>query len=275
MIRDVTNSSGRQDWRLASATAIWTSLIVITVVVLSRKVAGAFQDQLPTNVACLITLLATVLSLTASTLFQIQSQERAKTTRIVTGIVTLVPPMTLGVTLLPSNSILAVTFLAILFLLASVVLILVGEKCIVCAKSQLESTEPFREQFDKMDKIEELVSINSRMADSSLQLSQWMTRMLTDDGRDHIEGSVKIHFSRSQKQGAVHLTFNPPFTETPELTCEVLNHCPARLVVSVIHTYGARIDVRRTSNSSTAEMADVGYHAAANSTSATRKSDDA
>ena len=116
-----------KDRREVLATAIWTSLVVVAVVVVSRKLAGAFSQELPASAVCLLTTLATALSLAAHFLFQsvrrTASRQRPFSVVVVTGVVTLIPPFALGIALLPAHSIVATSYLAALFLFVCAALV--------------------------------------------------------------------------------------------------------------------------------------------------------
>ncbi len=101
---------------------------------------------------------------------------------------------------------------------------------------------------------------------NSIETSQWMKRRFDDEGNDMIEGAIKVQFEIGQKQVTLHLPFSPAFATRPDVECEVVNDCSARLKIAAIQSYGIRVDVRRSSNIDQPETAEIGFFAAAAAT---------
>lgn len=78
----------------------------------------------------------------------------------------------------------------------------------------------------------------------SSNVTQWMTRSLTDQG-DVIEGGVRIEFADGQRDVTVHLSFCPPFRDIPEIMTEDLDGCDLEIRVAASFPFGARMTVRR------------------------------
>ena len=236
---------GRRSLELA--TAVWSGLVIVAAVLASRKLSGALTEQVSALAACLVATGAAGLSLSAYLLFQwTRGSAASRPARIAAGVVTLVPPFALGLILLPGHSPVAASYLTSLLLvaIAAVVALSKGRKV----------------EESKSRRVEEPSIVNRQ---SSIVNRQWMTRSVTDDGRECIEGAVKVDFAPGQKQAMIHLPFYPPLLEQPEVECESLDESDVRFKVAAVHPYGARIEAKRTGRPETAQTVEVGFTAVA------------
>lgn len=283
-------SLGPKDWRLPLATAIWSGLIVIAVVLASRKLAGALSDPASALAACVVTTGAVGLSLLAHLLFAWAGSvdRRGISRQITAGVVTLVPPFAIGTVLLPGPSTLAVSYLTTLFLFAGTFVLLLDES--LFRPVSIRSTSATDRRKPEEMPLEPAVHAQDAMLpssadrasngsfplptmqtagesilaeDSDRSVSQWMTRSVTDEGQECIEGAVQVHFAPGQKQAMIHLPFCPPLFEQPAVECEVLSDVEVRFKIGAVHPYGARIEARRTGTIESAETIEVGFSAIA------------
>lgn len=70
-------------------------------------------------------------------------------------------------------------------------------------------------------------------------------RYRIDGGREQIEGWFRPHFEPRQEVCVVHLTFQPPFADPPQLELFQLFGGEVALNVGRIESFGARIEVKR------------------------------
>jgi len=221
-------------WGLELATAVWAGLVIVAAVLVARKLSGALTQQIPALAACLVATGMTGLSVSAYLLFQwTRGPTASKPAQIAAGVVTLIPPFALGIILLPGDSPVATSYVTALFLLASAVLIVFGKSAGL----------PTNHGGDGV--------------------SQWMTRSVTSEGWERIEGAVKVDFAPGQKQAVIHLPFYPPLMGQPEIECESLAESAVRFKVAAAHPYGARIEAKRAGEADTAETVEVGFTAVA------------
>ena len=267
-----------KECQTALATAIWSSLIVIAVVLTSRKLAGALTEQLSATVACLATTLAMGLSLFANCLLHsVRRPDSPTHAQIAAGVVTLVPPFALGIALLPGRFPMAVSYLVTLFVFASASMLVIGESSIFRSSATRARDDRLRIEIGAVEAVSTSPKTdNSLSGERSLSakvesaiagqddVSQWMTRRISPDGRECLEGAVKIQFSPGMKQTAIHVPFVPPLHQQPQVTCEVLGNSPVRLRVTSVQPYGTRIEARRTSEA--AQWVEVRFSAVATAT---------
>lgn len=90
-----------------AAVLIWSSLIVVTVLLLSRRVAGGIGNVSSVWPSVLVSSLATLLSGFGWASFQQQTASRSLRTEQIAAVVAWLPTWLSGVALLPSDSTLA------------------------------------------------------------------------------------------------------------------------------------------------------------------------
>lgn len=71
-------------------------------------------------------------------------------------------------------------------------------------------------------------------------------RVEDDAGGEMVEGTVTIHFDRSQKRANVHVPFTPPLRGTPDVESNAVDHEGIRIKVPERRPWGIRIEGRRT-----------------------------
>lgn len=299
-ISPVRNSpDGIDDWKRAFARGAWTGLVVLAVILLSRRLDGAFENHMSTLGTLVITILATSVSLLANSLYH-----SAPTTgvsgrrRVAVGVLTLVTPAAMGIALLPPQSGDAMFGIGVLVFIAGFVMMQLGDHTTASTptshplgvRSRMETArhESGRLRFTNPDvrrlHSRQLVDDDATPAvrrqgvpfetaspqakddrphilvDDSL--AQWMTRRRLETGADCIEGSIRIQFEAGQKTAAIHVPFSPAFSSLPDLNCEVGN-AAIRAKVSTIYPYGARIELRRSADLDAEVRVAVGFCASA------------
>ena len=246
------------------ALAVWSGLTIIAVVLASRKLAGAFQHPISEATACCLAFLSSALSVCAFALAEAGSNHAPSLMRRVSiGFLTLVPPAAIGVVLLPAASTTGTTCLLSLFLLSSAVLfvptpISTGEQFTADPALQLASSMSSPISSDVQ---------TSRMTESQptagTDVRQWMNRTLSDNGEEVIEGSLQIEFKAGQKQTHAHIAFTPPFPCVPEIECEILADSPVQVRIAAVHTYGGRLELRRSTNFEMTASVELAFAASA------------
>lgn len=80
--------------------------------------------------------------------------------------------------------------------------------------------------------------------DDAEHVSQSWTRFRDADGRDTVEGFVRVRFEAGSRQAPIHLSFCPPFERTPMLEAEPVDEIDLQLTPAVVLPYAARIEAR-------------------------------
>lgn len=274
--------SGRSEpeARRSLAIGVWVVLILIGLVVASRRLAGAFTAEFPTLIALIGAAAVAGLSLAAALLLRGgRPSERTADARVLAG-VTLIPPLLFGLALLPSGATAGYSALATLLLFAFAAVWVVGQssslpQSLLARRGPDAGSAAVTSTVVSPASDRQTLGIDSVPAQSSLDLaeftesdeeaedsrvSQWMTRRF-DDGVESIEGAATAAFQPGQKQASVHVAFCPPFPQPPEVTCEILSDESGRVRVASAHTYGARLDVRFSSPATSEQIVRVGFEA--------------
>lgn len=273
-----------------AAVLIWSSLIVVTALLLSRRVAGGINGIVSAWPCVLVSSLATLLSGFGWASFQQQAAVRSLRTEQIAAVVAWMPTWLSGIALLPADSPLARGWLLGIAALSAAGL------------ASNVSTSPTREQgvavddpslsrrADEVGRLSETVARTptsdrsdvgvraTQVASSDLSVfdpvaeersvdstTQWMTRQSLPDGAEQIEGGIRVSFTAGQRAASVHVPFSPPFAAVPQVECETDGDDPARWKLAVVYAYGMRVDLKRESSDEPVEI-ELSYSATCEST---------
>ncbi len=257
-----------------AAVLIWSSLIVVTVLLLSRRVTGGIESVSSAGPCVLVSSLATMLSGLGWLSFQQRSGSLPKRTEQIAAAVAWLPTWLSGVALLPPDSALARGWLVGIAALSAAGLVLTltnptrqrGE----VAKDpsltrRVNDVAGMREAVDRTPTSDLCPDVGVRTTPpatpsdlsvfdpitderSNDSTTQWMTRQSLPSGVDQIEGAIRVSFAAGQRAASVHVPFSPPFAAVPQVECEATGDDPVRWKVSVVYAYGMRVELKRESN---------------------------
>jgi hypothetical protein len=88
--------------------------------------------------------------------------------------------------------------------------------------------------------------------------SHWQKRLLIE-GSEMIEGEACVDFLPGQREAVLHLSFCPPFATVPEVHGEDALGGNLEVRAEAVHTFGARLSVRRSSGIEAAESCQISY----------------
>ena len=254
-----------------AAVLIWSSLIVVTVLLLSRRVSGGIENIASAWPCMLVSSLATLLSGFGWLSYQQQADAKSPRTVQIAAVVAWLPTWLSGLALLPSDSPLSRGWLF-------------GIAALSAAGFGLSLTSPTRQRgvaaenptlarrANEISRVPEPVDRTPpsdrpdqgvRAAPSDLSVfepvtgdstTQWMTRQALPGGVDQIEGAIRVTFAGGQRAASVHVPFSPPFAAVPQVECEANGDDPARWKVSVVYAYGMRVELKRESSDDPCEI---------------------
>ncbi|MFM9961914.1 MAG: hypothetical protein ACKV2Q_11900 [Planctomycetaceae bacterium] len=248
-----------------AAVLIWSSLIVVTVLLLSRRVSGGIEHVVSVWPCLLVSFLVTMLSGFGWFLFQQRTGLSSVRTELIAAFIAWLPTWMSGAALLPSDSALARGWLMGIAALSAGGLALTSQWFgASTAQGQghrdLELPDP---SVSPAQRVARPIANPKASAPGSSDLSvfdpivgersddsttQWMTRQTLSDGVDQIEGAIRIRFVGGQRAASVHVPFSPPFAAVPQVECEAMGDDPVRWKVSVVYTYGMRVELKRESS---------------------------
>jgi hypothetical protein len=104
-----------------------------------------------------------------------------------------------------------------------------------------------------------LPEVQAHRVESDRNVSQWMTRGLSPDGCEFIEGGLTIRFSGGQTHAVAHLPIQPALATIPEVECKILDGADVRLKIAARQAYGIRIEARRSGEATEEATAEIGF----------------
>jgi len=287
------------DFRKVFALAIQTVLVLMTFVVFSRRMSGAFHGSIAPVVPCLVATIAALFSL-ASLALRMTAPSIASTRKWMFAMTTAVlPPVALGAALWIVPSAVVGGYLAAL-----------ATACVLCAVAITDSASGFAftnrlrsalfqaqetqrsvalaacppgDSFDAREcdpggqaasaipqipladlaADEESVAIPDEESESDQSIVQWMTRRRLPDGGEVVEGAVRIDLDPAEKVGVAHLSFVPPLACDPKAECHLLCDFGGRVRITAAKSYGLRIEARQSGELTLATTINVAFSAQA------------
>lgn len=273
-----------------AAVLIWSSLIVATVLLLSRRVAGGIGGVTSAWPCILVSSLATLLSGLGWASFQQQAAGRSLRTEQIAAVMAWLPTWLSGVALLPSDSTLARGWMFGIAALSAAGLAMGISTSPTRERGVVADDASLARRASEIDRLPEIVDrtptsdrpdvgvratsaaatpsdlfvfdpVAEERSDDST--TQWMTRQSLPDGAEQIEGSIRVSFAAGQRAVSVHVPFSPPFASVPQVECET-DGDDARWKLAVVYAYGMRVDLKRESSEEPAEI-ELSYSASCES----------
>jgi hypothetical protein len=295
MNRRVERLRQPDDFRKVFALATETALLLMTVVVVSRRMNGAFVGPVAPAVPCLVATIAVVFSLGALALWTAAAAPMASNRkRVLTAALAVLPPALLGAALWITPSTFVGGYLAALAM-ASVLCAVAIEDCAggFVITNQLRSTlfqrqatptaaPPVSDAVGGQADVEiptpaiptpgerpivpgtaeeESAAMPDEEGESDSSIVQWMTRRRLPDGSEVIEGAVRIDLDPAEKVGVAHLSFLPPLCCDPRAECHLLSDFDGRVRITTAKSYGLRIEARQLGEPTLSSKINVAFSA--------------
>jgi len=286
----------RGDWRKLSAVVIWSGLATIALVVVLRRLSGAFTQPLPLPILSSVTMVGVFLSLCGNAMYQ--ARRRAvggNLGDIPVGVATLLPPFATAAAIVPGDSPFAVASLVTLFIVAGTVVLLLadpgfaetlwkrhidGESVPLFQNRELSTGKKTNTPAALMDpaalpglpavpggEVAEAIALETAAGDEppnrNKNIELWVTRGTNGKGEEYVDGGLFVKFAPHQKRTTIHIPFVPPFNEQPQVVCKVQEDVDIRIKVAAIHTFGARLEARRSVALAVEDLVDVRFSATA------------
>lgn len=99
--------------------------------------------------------------------------------------------------------------------------------------------------YDKNER--EILGISWRKKKTDEITTQHFLRGRGGDGRERLEANTLVEFGKDQKIAVVHVPFCPVFAASPRIEAKLVSESDAEVTEIQSFPYGARIEVRRTS----------------------------
>jgi len=291
------------DFRKVVALATGTALILMTVVAVSRRLSGAFQGPVSAATPCVIATLAAIFSLTALALWTAARGRVAPLrARVLPGALAVLLPVVLGAALWISPSALVGGYLAALAMASLLGAVAIDDSavgfaltnqmtaalfqdervalaagppvsssrvseaatCEQAASASLAVKDPIADLVaEELADDEESKPTAEEEGESDDSVVQWMTRRRLADGGEVIEGAVQIDMDPAEQVGVAHLSFVPPLSCDPRAECHLLGDFDGRVRLTLAKSYGLRIEVRQSGQSTAPATVKVAFTAQA------------
>ncbi len=121
------STPSRDELRTGFAITVWSLLTLIAVVMIGRRVSGAFQTDIGSAVPCIAATVAVLLSLAANAVWCTVNAYGSSRKQIVAAALTLLPPLTIGCALWTSHSTSVGGYLGGLGLIAAVATVAISD----------------------------------------------------------------------------------------------------------------------------------------------------
>lgn len=258
--------------RRSLAIWIWSALLIVDAVLVTRRLSGEFAKPLPGGLALLSTALVAIASIVAWRLFTRASINDAAPpwrrwqSRGLSMAVTILWAWAISAGATPQSAGLLFGIVA-MFLWGLIALDIgegsssgvpfVVEQPAVQARADDSSaivappdegalpTVPGDHVID-FELADPGVGIGEESADDlDDSLTLWLARRQTDDG-EQIEGWVRVRFAAGQRETTVHVAFCPPMSVCPEIETEELDGAGLEIRVAAVFPFGVRLTVRRS-----------------------------
>jgi hypothetical protein len=226
---------------------MWSGLLILDAVLGSRWLAGALTIPLGPIVAWGSTGLIAAASVTALALWRGANLKRFPRMPWWPEIAALSIPLAWGVTAARGTSPFTLGGLAALWLLTIVAIGFVSVWVIPhhgraeSGKTSFEHPAGVHDEFQSDG-------------------AEWQRRIRIAGG-ELIEGCARVEFAAGQKEALLHLAFCPPLAFVPVVHGEDANGGDVDVRAESVHTFGARLSVRRTAGSDAAEVREISYSA--------------
>ena len=279
---------GSQDLRTVFAMSVWSAITLVAAVLISRRVAGAFEVETGAAAPCLTATLAVFFSLTANALWCTVNRSVPGRKQFGAAALTLIPPLGIGAALWTSPSAFVGGYLAALSVIAALTLLVTRDlsptptvgnfaPSLPATARGLPSqlSEPIATHVPTSTVLEMVTgtdqdtsgldvgpfSVDEESDEADPSILQWMTRRQLADGSEAVEGAVRIFFESGNRFAVAHVAFVPPLSERPNANCQLLVDFEGRARIGVAQSYGLRIEARRSESDSSALSVDVGFSA--------------
>ncbi len=270
--------------RARIACFIWTGVVGITVLVVTRRLSGQLNVPGTSLPAIAAAFTGAALALSACILFcsARRTQRMRLSGGLALGAATILPQAILGASLLPTGSIFGATVLSLLFVVVSASMLAAADFGSALDRTSTKPRcEPYVVQqprdFIARDAILEVsasgpaeaaAELRSVILESALEplrgpdLAQTVNRIRLPDRGETATGTVSVRLAANQRLATIHLPFVPAFPGRPEVVCRLADGSKARLHIADVKPYGARVELKRAVGEQPEQLLELHFTAA-------------
>jgi hypothetical protein len=265
--RDMANWN---DIRAVSPLAVLAGLNCVAGLLLLRAQGGAANFKMSDARLCVAAAVAAGLAMASRwVLSNCQRAEPAFWIKVLLAAFSVLPLAALFIAATPRNSILAVSFVCALAVLAGNVNLLWKKKSshskteegLKLYESSREATHAKREPRLAAPAVAGRIGRFAAVETERPKPAEWSERTTGEAGQTIVRGSILARFEAGQSLATVHIPFHPPFTVVPEFTFEAVDAGAVRVRTPAVFRYGARLELKRNDQSDEAWQTSVRFQA--------------
>ncbi|MBI3862780.1 MAG: hypothetical protein HY290_12895 [Planctomycetia bacterium] len=244
--------AGWCDIRMTSPLAALAGLNCIGALILMRASGPGPAFRMSDSRLCLAAAAAAALAVAIRwALSSCQRKAPAFWIKALLAAFSVLPLAALFVTASPRNSLVAVSFVGALAVVAGNANLLWKRKLNLYAATFGEFDQP---NHDKPIPARDVIVTPIRSPAGSFaikdrarpQATDWLERTTDESGNAVVHGCVIARFEAGQSLATAHIPFQPPFDRVPEFTCEAVHEPGVRVRSPAVFRYGARLEVKRS-----------------------------
>lgn len=265
--------------RRLAAWLIWVLIGASALVVVGRGIAGAWGPVVSPVAACLLTTALLAASLAAWVLHSPVKAPANGTSQLGSGLLSIFVPLLLGLSLSGSAGSGGMAYLLLLTMasvigvavhthrdllmdLPGTVGVLAGSRLAADGAAHATARVAIRQAPVDSVASSAIAETDPPTFDDCNVSQQWIRRS-TPEGADSLQILMRVTFPPGAREVAVHIPLWPAMTGIPVVDCEPLDASEVELRVTAAHTYGVRIEVRRSGACDEAHCVPIGVQIAA------------
>lgn len=245
----------------AIALGLWGLTGALSLVLTGRAAAGAFDEAVPGILPVAATIASLAAGLAGWTLFHRSGRRGDVLRRLLDGLLAITPAALIGFS--TSATATSLTLAGVASLLTLGICWLVVQEAIrpipgAPGTGTAGSCEAAVTEAPLAAWCDEATGWAGRSTSAlDEHICEHFTRRPLDGG-EQIEAVVFARFEAGARQTVVHLPIHPVLRSRPIVECEPLDDASITTTVAAAHTYGIRIDVKRTEQTEVATAIPVG-----------------
>jgi hypothetical protein len=250
--------------RRLTGVLIWTFVDLVALVLLCRRLAGAFPRHLSLFDFGWLLFAGTVLSCLACGLWLREEEDTPSQMRW-RSVACLAPVVALSFALWPGRSIWSLCTAFVAWIVTACV---AARPALVFREGWLESIRQSMVEFTRFiaESLPGLLPSTETTAnefEARRPAELRLERRMTAEGLDEIEGTAEARFAPGQKHCTLHIAFCPPFGARPTIELTAGSSLDAHVKAAAVYPYGVRIDVRRSGDTQDGGVYHVEFRAQA------------
>lgn len=249
-----------RDVRAFPAIAVWSGVVCVAAMLLSRRILAPKSLQLSgLQLAATATVVAVLAIVVRGLLSRMETARPSGRLRLFAALMTAWPTLTLLLGTSRSLTFAAQSWIVAMALASAAVVWAWNGRIVDQLLATLFGSPETRQALARSNRPARderpAVSLMSRApaapeppppsdrTEDSRPLFH-LERSIRADGTEELRGTLRIEFLSGQSQVTAHVAFSPSFPRSPSFTCEVVDLPAVRVKGTTVYPYGARIELK-------------------------------